>query len=122
MSRVWRRHNRSNSDMPIEIEGLVSSFSNISQSGLLCRTSKKIDEMTLLDIKFQLPQVEYKTVDEGVWIECSGVVVRCEKKDNKNAELPGEMAYEVAIFFDQISERYRSLLARHVDNAIEGFV
>ncbi len=123
MDQMWQRYNRSNSEKPLEIEGFVSNFSeNISQSGLLCRTSKKIDEMTLLSIKFQLPKVEYNNIDQDTWIECSGVVVRCEKKETNNVEPQTELPYEVAILFDRISEEYRSLLAKHVDYSIDGFV
>lgn len=123
MDQMWSRYNGRKVDMPVDIEGFVPNFpQNISQSGLLCRTSRKIDEMTLLEVKFQLPRVEYSPIDKDIWIECSGVVVRCEKKETNNAESPTELPYEVAIFFDQISERHRDILARHVEYTIEGFV
>ena len=118
MNREFHKHNKGSSDTPLEIEGFVPSISgSISQSGLLCRTSRKLDEMTLLDIKFQLPQIEYKSVEEDGWIKCSGVVVHCEKKDQENVELASELPYEVAIFFDRISDKYRNLLAKYAEGS-----
>lgn len=111
MERKWRRHSRSEIGIPLEFKGQVASLSkNISQSGMLCRTSRQINEMTLLDIRFQLPDIE-KYAAERVWVECSGVVVRCEKKEPEDIELP----YEVAIFFDRISDKNKNLLANYCD-------
>lgn len=114
MNQEFHKQNKGGSDMSLEIEGLVPGIpGNISQSGLLCRTSRRIDEMTLLDIKFRLPHVKYKSKEEDGWVECSGVVVHCEKKEEESEELPSELPYEIAIFFDRISEKYRNLLAMY---------
>jgi hypothetical protein len=95
----------------MEFQGKVAPISqNISESGMLCRTSRKVDEMTLLDIKFELPDSTSFSTDK-IWVECRGVVVRCEKKDLGNGELP----YEVAIFFDSISKKDKDLLATLVE-------
>lgn len=92
-------------DLTFEFLGRVPSLSeNVSQSGMVCRTSRKIEEMTIVDIRFELPKLPDK------WVECSGIVVNCEKKGADTATLP----YEVAIFFDRISERDRTLLASFV--------
>jgi len=95
---------------PFEFGGSVSSLSKIiSRSGMLCRTPMWIDEMTLLDIKFQLPDTGNGN-NAKVWVECRGVVLRCERKD------PGAVGhpYEVEIFFHHISEKDRNLLADYV--------
>lgn len=114
MNNIGKGSKRNVRDTPQEIKGLVSChYRNINQSGLLCRTSKKIDEMTLLAIKFQIPSVAGSIANEDVWVECSGVVVYCEKKETTKLAKPSELAYEVAIYFNQISDRYRSLLARY---------
>lgn len=98
-------------DVPIQFQGKVSSLTrNISQSGMLCRTSREIEEMTLLEVRFQLPGVNNHV--PANWVECSGVVVRCERKAEDSVELP----YEVAIFFDTISEENRTLLASYVQD------
>ena len=112
VKREWRQHNRSDIGIPLEFQGRVSSLAkNISESGMLCRTSRQLDEMTLLDIRFQLPKFN-NYADGKVWVQCSGVVVRCEKADVENIELP----YEVAIFFDRISEENKNLLASYCTN------
>ncbi|MEE4239967.1 MAG: PilZ domain-containing protein [Desulfopila sp.] len=81
--------------------GVICLSENISRSGMLCYSTRKIEELTLLEMKFQLPN------DESSWIECLGVVVRCEKK------VTGESmySYDVEIFFDRISDKHRDLLA-----------
>ncbi len=108
MEQQWRKHTRSQIDIPFDFQGEVSSLTqNISQSGMLCRTSRKIDELTLLDIKFQLPYISRHEAKK-IWIECSGVVVRCEKKESE------AMPYEVAIFFNHISDQNRDLLANYI--------
>jgi len=110
VEQQWRKHIRSQLDIPLEFQGKVSSLTqNISQSGMLCRTSREIDELTLLDIKFQLPYIS-KYEAKKIWIECSGVVVRCEKKEVAAKDLP----YEVAIFFNHMSTQNRNLLATYV--------
>lgn len=103
---------RSRLDIPLEFQGEIASLSkNVSQSGILCRTSRKIDEFTLLDLKFQLPTGREYTASR-TWIECRGVVVRCEMKEPEPADLP----YEVAIFFNSISKKNRDLLANFIDD------
>lgn len=90
-----------------EFLGRVPNLSqNISRSGMVCRTSRKIEEMTILDIRFELPKTP-KYVAPETWVECSGVVINCEKKGADATTLP----YEVAIFFDRISEKDRELLS-----------
>ena len=97
-------------DISFEFLGRVPSLSqNISKSGMLCRTSRRIEEMTILDIRFELPATR-KYVAPETWVECSGVVVNCEKKGADTATLP----YEVAIFFDRISEKDRKLLSDYI--------
>ncbi len=83
---------------------------NISLSGMMCRTSRRIDEMTLLDIKFQLPQRGDREFAAEIWVECRGVVVSCERREACGFAHP----YEIEIFFDHISERNRLLLAYYV--------
>lgn len=91
----------------MELKGKVSSpTKSISRSGVICRTSRRLDEMTLLDVRFRLPKGN-ESDEEDEWIECSGIVVHCEEKDPQPEELP----YEVAIFFDRISEKHKQLLA-----------
>lgn len=93
-----------------EYQGMVTCFTeSVSKTGVVCRTDREFEEMTLLDIKFCLPLTPPNAPKEEVWIECSGVVVRCEKKGLQPAHLP----WEVAIFFDRISDRHRELLDQY---------
>ena len=99
-------------DVSLEFPGEVSSLSqHISQSGMLCRTSKKIKELTVLDIRLELP-IQESADSQPQWVMCSGVVVHCEKKNEEFSKLP----YELTIFFDRISERDRNLLEKVVEN------
>lgn len=99
-------------DVSLEFPGKVSSLSqHVSQSGMLCRTSKKIKELTVLDIRLELPTKEVSD-SQPQWVMCSGVVVHCEKKDEELSKLP----YELTIFFDRISERDRNLLAKVIES------
>lgn len=99
-------------DVSLELHGEVSSLSqHVSQSGMLCRTSKKIKELTVLDIRLELPAKEVSD-NKPQWIMCSGVVVHCEKKNEEQSKFP----YELTIFFDRISERDRNLLAKVIDS------
>lgn len=112
MGRELHKHNGGSTDIPLEIEGLVACLSGtISQAGLLCRTSRKINELTLLDVKFQLPLAGCYSTRTDRWIECSGVVVHCEKKAQNTEESATEFPYEISIFFDRISDQHRRILA-----------
>mgnify|MGYP002829446710 CR=1 FL=1 len=97
-------------DISFEFLGRVPSLSqNLNESGLICRTSRRVAEMTILDIRFELPQNNNSVVSER-WVECSGVVIACEKKGADSSTLP----YELAIFFDRMSEKHRNILAHYV--------
>lgn len=110
MKRGFRKEKNSNVMIMADFEGTVDSVTkNISQSGILCQTSRKVDEMTLLDVKFELPKVE-RYRKESVWIECSGVVVRCKKMKKPRENLD----YEVSIFFSDMSEKNKKLLAHYI--------
>ncbi len=97
-------------EIPIEFEGMVPCIAHdLSRSGMLCRTSRQIEEMTLLEIKFALPAMEDPQAGRN-WVECSGVVVSCRKKGGGAPELP----YELSIFFNTMSEEHRNLLSEYV--------
>lgn len=95
------------------IEGQVTnSCENISQSGLLCYTKKPIEEMKVLDIVLELPlEREDRVVATADNVECVGVVVRCNAVDRGGSD----ELYEVAIYFNEISDYNRDKLARYVE-------
>lgn len=107
------RYDGNEQEVSCEFNGVVSSLSkNISQAGMVCRTSRRVDEMTVLDIRFKLPQKK-QLCSTKQWVKCSGVVVRCERRSRENVKLP----YEVAIFFDKISDNDKNLLAIYCDQS-----
>lgn len=108
-----RESERGGLDVSLEFQGKVLSLSqNVSQSGMLCRTSRQLEELTILDIRFQLPRRDGHAAGP-FWIECSGVVVRCEKTEADGIH-SSPLPYEVAIYFDDISDTDRDILAGYV--------
>jgi hypothetical protein len=112
----YRRKNAAltlDSVVPKITEGHIQNYTkNIGYNGLLCYTKKYIGEMTLLDMKFQFPccsERSRKKKKQG-WIECQGVVVSCEPLGKKKRD----GAYEVSVYFSKMSDRNKSLLAKHV--------
>lgn len=109
---------KSTMDVSLEFPGEVSSLSqHISKSGMLCRTSRRIKELTILDIRLELPSLE-EPESETRWLMCSGVVVHCEEKKEEFSPLP----YELTIFFDRISARDRNLLAEVIEKSSAQFL
>ena len=95
-------------------QGISCFLHDISQSGMLCYSSKQINEMTLLDIRFQLPANKGYS-GPALWVECVGVVIRCERKGKEDGEHP----YEVEIFFERMSKKHRDLLSVYAAEAAE---
>lgn len=94
--------------------GQVENYTkNIGYNGLLCYTQKYIGEMTLLDMKFQFPRCPERTRNNQFqgWIECQGVVVRCDPVE----EIRGDARYELAVYFSKISDANKKLLAEYVE-------
>lgn len=113
MKKQWGRNGSGNPGRAFAAGNGAAGLSNdISLSGMLCRTSKRIDEMTLLNIKVQLPEADCGSTAAERWIECSGVVVSCERKEPDFFDHP----YQLEIFFDHISEKNRLLLAKYVQS------
>ncbi len=102
--------------IPLETEGHINNhLENIGRNGLRCYTKKHIDEMTLLDMRFQLPNIPIITdrLVDGGWIECRGVVINCQPVRRS----PGDKHYEVAVYFSEISDENKNLLADFISRA-----
>lgn len=99
-----RRAPRAQADFPIQIVGKAAGrpaqLKDISEIGLCCSCSERIDEMTLLAIDLQLPgaQVQHKV---------KGAVVRCEP-------LRQQGSFELAVYFTEIAPQTKAALKQLV--------
>lgn len=103
--RERRRHARAAAEWPITIalkEGLFEArLRDVSASGLCFFLDRRVPEMTVLELDFELP-------GGGERLSCRGAVVRCEPIS------PHVDHYEVAVFLHEISEDARLSIARFV--------
>lgn len=83
---------------------------NISKSGAQCRLSYFIPLMTKLEIRLELPG--HATPQPT--IHCRGVIVRVEPA----SEQPHRASYDTAIFFHDLSEPDRAILAEYVSQRL----
>jgi c-di-GMP-binding flagellar brake protein YcgR len=67
---------------------------NISNSGICFKSQEPIPLFRELKIKLLLPKKDKDEKVSGIPIECTGIVVRCDKEGD---------AYETALFFMDIS-------------------
>lgn len=100
-----RAHHRVKAGFPVQLsmggEVAPAQLRDISASGLLCETSRKVPVMTQVRLMLSLPGSAADTHD----VVCDGAVVRClEIEDAGNR-------YETAIFFTNMDEDTRDLLA-----------
>ena len=102
-------------DVPLKIfhdDGdIVTKTANISRSGAYCRVTKYIAPMTKLKVSLLLP-VKKNGKNSSKRITCQGAVVRTER-------IPTEDAYNVAIFFNDISQRDAESIADYVAAYLE---
>lgn len=92
---------------------VVARTVNISRNGAYCRASAPIPIMTALRVRIELPAAGQSSVMECV--ECGGVVVRAEKKTAAPAD--ERHPYEIAIFFNRMSEAAAAKLARFLHSS-----
>ncbi len=115
-SKEQRRYPRVDNNIPLKICGpkadLVTESKNISCSGVYCRVNEFLEPMMKLQIILLLPM---KKAGRGATkkITCGGVVVRTEN-------IPGEDAFNTAIFFNDIHPRDSGILADFVDSILAG--
>jgi len=110
-----RKDPRLDSNLPLKIHhdngDIVTETGNISRSGSYCKVSEYIEPMTKLKICFLLPlKKEGKSVNKK--INCEGVVVRSEP----SAE---EGLYNIAIFFNNISQRDAEAISDFINPSLE---
>lgn len=108
-----RRAPRVEEKLPIKIvegdERLVVETKNISASGVYFTAEKAVPLMSKVVITLLLPA----STGKNTKVECSGTVVRVAP-----AAIQDKTMYETAIFFDDITEKTKNIISRHVKRAI----
>lgn len=89
----------------------VTETANISRSGAYCRINQKVEPMTKLKVHLLLP-MRKKGRSATKKICCEGVVVRTEPDTE-------EGFYNIAIFFNDISQRDAENIADYVNSYLE---
>ena len=87
----------------------VVETKNVSASGVYFITEKPMPLMSKVVITLLLPGGPRKNTK----IECSGTVVRVVPVPAQD-----KTTYETAIFFDDITEKSKNIISRHVKRAI----
>ena len=99
--------------LPIKVmEGdycTVVETKNISASGVYFTTDKPIPLMSKVMITLLLPT----NMGKNTKIECNGTVVRIVPIAARN-----KTVHETAIFFDDITEKTKNIISRHVKKVI----
>lgn len=115
-SKDRRSRPRTSRGIPLSLRsaepGVLNRVCNISSSGVLCHTAKKLPVMSKVAMELVL-DVPNTFSNETGRIGCQGVVVR--SKRNPDEQTGG---YETAIFFTQMSDGDRTKLEGFVDNYI----
>lgn len=108
-----RVHPRIDHHLPLKVSDsefdLVTKTINISASGAYCSVDRPLAPMTKLNMVVLIPVKKSgsKTVKK---INCGGIVVRREQvADN------GKHAWRVGIFFNDIKDKDRKVLASYVN-------
>ncbi len=114
-SQERRRDPRLYNNVPLKIfhdDGdIVTQTANISRSGAYCRVEKYIEPMTKLKINLLLP-IKKNGKSTSKKITCQGAIVRTEK-------ILADNAYNIAIFFNDISQRDAESIADYVSSSLE---
>lgn len=107
--RVERRKSpRVKGDFTVEIahqkSRIIADTINISASGISCQSASAIPLFREIGIRMKLPGIAEA-------IECSGVIVRCEK-------VPEKERYKLAIFFEELSQKDKGHLSSYVEKIL----
>jgi hypothetical protein len=115
LKKERRQHPRIDKELPISVVANGYDFStstqNISCLGAYCHIEKYVPPFTKVRIKMNVPLVA-NGAKEHCDIDCHGVIVRTEDEPNGG--------YNVAIFFNKISDHPRQKLAQYVSQTVTG--
>ena len=84
---------------------------NISMSGLACFSATQIPEMTLVELRLQLPALPEEEA-ELYPFHCKGAVVRCEAVSRCNSR----KKWYMAIYFTDVDEANKKLLQKYISS------
>ena len=105
-----RRAPRATVSIPLHLsprgDAEAATLVNISASGLCCRFSEAVAEMTLVGIGVELP-------GQGSISELQGAVVRCDKIRGINPP-----TYEIGIFFTEMTDATRRAIQNFVESEL----
>lgn len=103
--RERRQHPRVAAEWPISValvEGVYEArLRDISAAGVCFFLDRRIPEMTVLELSFELPS-------GGPQLDVRGAVVRCEPISDHIDH------YEVAVFLHELSDREREAIAGYI--------
>ncbi|MCA9407077.1 MAG: PilZ domain-containing protein [Candidatus Omnitrophica bacterium] len=114
-SQERRQNPRIENNVPLKIccdnGDFVTETGNISRSGAYCKVNRYIEPMTKLKIQLLIPLKSGNKITTKK-ISCQGVIVRIESADK-------EQEYNIAIFFNDISQRDAENIADYVSTYLE---
>ncbi len=107
--RERRRHERAQGDWPIRLRlpdgEYEAKIRDVSRGGLCFFLDRPIEEMTLLEVAFELPRSGGQRLLRG-----QGAVVRCERISARLEH------FEIAVFLTEMAEPDRAAIASYVDS------
>ena len=104
-----RQYPRIDQKLPIKIAAdgydFMTSTRNVSCVGAYCHLDKYIPPFTKIAVKLSLPVMSQGKM-QNIEVGCNGVIVRSE--DEKNG------GFNIAVFFNHITESQRKKIAQYV--------
>lgn len=91
-------------------DGKSALLKNISLSGLSCISTQEIPEMTMVDLKIQLPALPEEEA-EYYSFACKGAVIRCEPLTRGGSQ----RKWDIAIYFTDVDDTNKGILENYVE-------
>ena len=117
MSQERRRHPRVAKSLSLQLshtsDDIITETSNISASGAYCIMKRFIPVLTKMRVKLSVPDERTSKT-----ISCEGIVVRVEPAHEQSKPTD----YKVAIFFHDLTEHDRTVLAHYVQQHISAAI
>ena len=110
-----RKHDRVSQNLTLQTIGseygtIEMEISNLSLEGAYCLSSREIPAMTRLRLNIFLPSTDGHEARLHFPIDVEAVVVRAEDVNGHD----GDASWRLALFFSQIAEQDRQVLARYL--------
>jgi len=108
-----RQYPRIEQNLPFKIAAdgyrFATTTENVSCVGAYCHLNKYIPPFTKIAVKLTLPIAD-KGKTRNIEVDCNGVIVRTE--DEKRG------GFNIAVFFNKISESQRKKIAQYVNQLL----